>query len=172
MKRLAVFILSALLILSLSACGGADPGEHGTPINNIYLAGPFFNEEEIENIEYAESVLEGRGLTLFSPMRHSVDGEVRTTEWSDKIFEMDRKEIEKTDAVVAIYYGNYSDTGTAWECGYAYAIGKPVILVHVDAANDSSLMLHSSCTTNILLSDLADYDFETLPEYEYEGAMK
>ena len=161
MKRLAVFILSALLILSLSACGGTDPGERGTQIKMIYLAGPCFNEAEIANIEYAEAVLEGRGFTLFSPMRHPVGGEVGTTEWSDKIFEMDKRGIEKTDAVVAVYYGNYSDAGTAWECGYAYAIGKPVILVHVDAANDSSLMLHSSCTTNNFLSDLASYDFKT-----------
>ena len=51
-------------------------------------------------------------------------------------------------------------------------VGKPVILVHVDASNDSNLMLHSSSTTNIYLSDLATYDFERLPEYKYMGAMK
>ncbi|MCR5134362.1 MAG: nucleoside 2-deoxyribosyltransferase [Clostridiales bacterium] len=137
----------------------------------LYISGPFFNDEEIANVEYVESVLDEKGYTYFSPMRHSVGGEVGSQEWAEKIFEMDRDEIMKADAMVTLYYGNYSDTGTAWECGYATAMGIPVILVHVDEANDANLMLHCGSTTNIYLKDLADYDFETLPEYPYEGDM-
>ena len=34
----------------------------------IYLASPFFNDEEIENIERAEQILERRGdIELWSP---------------------------------------------------------------------------------------------------------
>ena len=39
-------------------------------MKRVYLAGPFFNETEVKNIEKTESVLEGRGFDLFSPMRH------------------------------------------------------------------------------------------------------
>ena len=139
----------------------------------IYIAGPFFNIEEMDIITGVEKILEDRGLEFYCPRLHDdLEHEYMSPEWSRATFELDRDAIDRCSLVLAVYHGNYSDTGTAWECGYAYAIGKPVILVHVDAANDSSLMLHSSCTTNILLSDLADYDFETLPEYEYEGAMK
>lgn len=137
----------------------------------VYLAGPFFNETEVANIEYAESVLEKNGFSYFSPMRHDVDEEHGTPEWADKIFEMDRREIEKADFVVAIYYGSYSDTGTAWECGYATAIGKPVILVHAEEDGDSNLMLHSSSATNIYLDELETYDFKNMPSYEYDGEM-
>ena len=84
---------------------------------------------------------------------------------------MSRDEIVKADAMVTLYYGNYSDSGTAWECGYAAAEGIPVILVHVNENSDPNLMLHTGSTTNIYLKDLADYDFETMPVYPYEGDM-
>lgn len=178
-------ILAAILAMSavlLTACGASSSAvgsvppqtaekETGKSIRNIYLAGPFFNDTEIANIEKAEEVLTERGLSFFSPMRHTVDAEPGTTEWADGIFEMDRGEIEKADAVVAMYYGSNSDSGTAWECGYATAIGKPVILVHVNEDGDSNLMMHCGSTTNIFLKDLAAYDFDTMPVYEYEGKM-
>lgn len=137
----------------------------------IYLASPFFNETEIKNIEYAESVFNERGLSYFSPMRHTVDDEPGTNKWAYKLFEMDRSEIDKADVVVALYYGNYGDTGTAWECGYAVANGKPVVLVHIDENESSNLMLHCSCTTNIYLKDLKDFDFKAMPKFEFEGKM-
>ena len=132
----------------------------------ISLAGPFFSEAQIKNVEYAESVLAKRGLDVFSPMRHTVDAQEGTTEWAKGIFELDRSQIEKADAVLALYYGANSDTGTAWECGYACALGKPVILVHVENA-DSNLMMHCGCRANISLQDLKDYDFDTMPRSEY-----
>lgn len=140
-------------------------------IKKIYLAGPFFNEKEIKNVEYAEKVLQEKGLSFFSPMRHSVEAGRGTPEWARMIFEMDRDEIKKADVVVALYYGAYSDTGTAWECGYAAALGIPVVLVHADREAGSNLMMHAGCTTNIDLEDLADYDFDQMPVYEYTGKM-
>ncbi len=138
---------------------------------HIYLAGPFFNDTEIANIRYAESVLTQKGLRFFSPMRHTVDAEPQTTKWARKLFEMDKAEIGKADLVVALYYGSNGDTGTAWECGYAAAIGKPVVLVHINRDHDSNLMMHCGCTTNIYLDELAAYDFETLPVFPYTGKM-
>ena len=138
----------------------------------IYLAGPFFNETEIRNIEYAEKILEQKGIPYFSPMRHEErTEEPGTPAWARKLFEMDRDEIQKADAVLAIYYGNNSDTGTAWECGYAAGIGKPVLLVHVQRDGDSNLMMHCGCQTNLYLDELAALDFEKIPVREYEGKM-
>ena len=138
----------------------------------IYLAGPFFNEAEIQNIEYAEHVLTARGVEIFSPMRHEVRSEEPgSTAWARKIFEMDRKAILEADVMVAMYYGNYSDSGTAWECGYACALGKPVVLVHADPEADANIMMHASARSNLSLRELETYDFETLPAREYRGAM-
>ena len=42
------------------------------------------------------------------------------------------EKIRKADAVMAIVDGPDADSGTSWECGYAYALGKPVYLVRTD----------------------------------------
>ncbi len=118
-------------------------------MKRVYLAGPFFNETEVKNIERAEQILEARGFELFSPMRHEVRTDPGSVQWARDIFEMDRSEIDKADVVVMLYYGVYSDSGTAWECGYAYAKGVPVVVVHVDETADSNLMVHMGCVTNI-----------------------
>ena len=137
----------------------------------IYIAGPFFNETEIKNIEYTEQILTEKDLSFFSPMRHEErDEEPNTPAWARKLFEMDRNAIDDCDAMIVLYYGNYSDTGTAWESGYAYAKGKPVILVHA-GGEDSNLMMHCGCRTNISLEELRSYDFDAMPAYDYNGKM-
>jgi nucleoside 2-deoxyribosyltransferase len=140
-------------------------------IRRVYLAGPFFSEDEVRNIEYAESVLEAEGVDYFSPMHNGVDAQQGTPEWTEKIFLMDVEEIRRADAVVALYYGSSGDTGTAWECGYAAAIGRPVVVVHVNRDGDSNLMMHCGCTTNIYLDELADFDLEAMPVFQYDGKM-
>ncbi len=140
-------------------------------MKHVYIAGPFFNETELKNVEYVESVLTERGFTYFSPVRHEVRSEVGSVEWAHDIFQLDVENLDKADVVVLLYYGVYSDTGTAWECGYAYAKGIPVVVVHVDESADSNLMMHIGCASNIWLSDLPTFDFDALPRYEYEGDM-
>lgn len=106
----------------------------------IYLASPFFNDEELEYVCEAEQVLANKGLDVYSPMRHEDRDEKRTAAWSVKTFMKDVEAINKADAVVMLYHGNYSDSGTAWECGFAYALNKPVIVVHL--GGPSNLMVH------------------------------
>lgn len=81
----------------------------------------------------------------------------------------DKKFIDWADVVVMLYYGGYSDSGTAWECGYAYGTNTPVIVVHL--GEDSNLMVHEGCHSNITLSDLENYDFNMMPAKSYKGKM-
>ena len=137
----------------------------------IYLASPFFNEEELKNVQKAEEILMNRGFQVFSPRLN----EVRTDEntqfalWSKETFMNDKRFIDWADAVVMLYYGGYSDSGTAWECGYAYGTNTPVVVVHL--GDDSNLMVHEGCHSNIRLDDLVTYDFEKMPSLPYNGKM-
>lgn len=137
----------------------------------IYLASPFFNEKELENVKIAEKILTERGFSLFSPRLN----EVRTDEitqqswWSKDTFMNDKKFIDWADVVVMLYYGGYSDSGTAWECGYAYGTNTPVVVVQL--GEDSNLMVHEGCHSNITLEELKTYDFEMLPAKPYKGKM-
>ena len=166
MKRtiIVISIILATITLTLSGCTS-------DARKKVYLASPFFNETESKNVEYVEKILSKKGFSYFSPMRHEAEKEAGTIEWAREVFEVDKKEIDSADIVLALDYGNYGDTGTAWECGYAAGTGKPVILVHTDRDGDSNLMVFCSGVTNIYLDELADYDFDNMPSYDYEGKM-
>lgn len=137
----------------------------------IYLASPFFNETEIENIEKAEKILFDRGFEVFSPRLNEERNEenIGSPAWAMETFMKDKKFIDWADAVVMLYYGAYSDSGTAWECGYAFGTNTPVVVVHL--GEDSNLMIHEGCHTNITLDELKTYDFSKMPYKPYSGKM-
>ena len=137
----------------------------------IYLAGPFFNDEELKNVETAEKILMSRGFDVFSPRLNEIrtDENTKQSWWSKETFMNVKKFIDWADVVVMLYYGGYSDSGTAWECGYAYGTNTPVIVVHL--GEDSNLMVHEGCHSNITLSDLENYDFNMMPAKSYKGKM-
>ena len=139
-------------------------------MTRVYLASPFFNEKEISYVEQVEEILESKGLNVWSPRKHQLDRhESGTQAWSLDIFTNDAKFVRAADVMVTIYHGNESDSGTAFECGMAYACNKPNIVVHV--GEDSNLMVHEGAHANVTLEELKDYDFNELPSIRYEGKM-
>jgi len=140
-------------------------------MKRVYLASPFFNEKEVAKLEQVEAVLAEKGLQVFSPVRNPIDKqvEVGSRQWSIETFMKDIKYIKWSEIVVGIYHGNYSDSGTAWELGYAFATGKPVIVIHV--GENSNLMVHEGAHANITLEELNDYDFNQLASSFYTGDM-
>lgn len=143
----------------------------------IYIASPFFDEAGIEQgyVEEVEKVLEGMGQTYFSPMRsdQNENGKenkaVGSRGWSIHTFTQDIKMIDWCEVVVGIYHGNYSDSGTAFELGYAYATKKPVVLVHV--GSDSNLMCHEGAFANLTMNELYKYNFNQMKPSFYTGRM-
>lgn len=141
----------------------------------IYIASPFFNDFEVMCLERTEKILFGRGFNVFSPRLNEVREKITSTDplWSLETFINDKKFIDWADVVVALYHGCYSDSGTAWECGYAYATSTPIVAVHVgrDKSNGSNLMVHESAHANITLDELEKYDFDKMPPKRYGGIM-
>mgnify|MGYP002624091210 CR=1 FL=1 len=130
----------------------------------IYIASPFFNSVEESFLAQVENVLRSRGFKIFSPREHEIRDK---DDWDRKIFEMDKDALDESNILVACYHGNYSDSGTAWECGYAFARGIPVVAVHT--GSDANVMIHVSAVANISLEELEEYDFENLPPRKFSG---
>ena len=96
-------------------------------MTEIYLAGPLFTlAEQSFNIELAR-FLEGEGFEVFLPQEHEPRSKT-----AKSIFEMDVAALDWADMVVACMDGPDPDSGTAWECGYAYAKGKPIVCFRTD----------------------------------------
>jgi nucleoside deoxyribosyltransferase len=112
----------------------------------VYIAGPFFNDEERDRMIRLKKYLSGKAFQkdfeFFFPMDSVVAkaDQLPNPEWAKKVFESDKDELLKADAVIAIYDKHYSDSGTAWELGYAYGLNIPVKLLCTDLNSDNSLM--------------------------------
>ena len=142
-------------------------------MQKIYLAGPFFNEYEETLVRTVASRLR-ESFDVFVPMEHTAEGDVEVGDaaWGEEIFAIDKRGIEQADFVVALDHGFTSDAGTAWEIGYAYALGKPVYVV--SAKEDDgvrSVMLLNGCTRYFgTPSDLFDFlAGKEVPHYEARG---
>ena len=108
----------------------------------IYLASPLFTEYERNEVKrYAQAYRE-QGYYVYVPMEHQIENawDMPNHEWAKKVFEEDVRAIDESDGVVVLYYGLYSDSGTAWEQGYAYAKGKEVIVINC-GCKEASLMV-------------------------------
>lgn len=143
----------------------------------LYLAGPFFDDEQVNRIERIEKALDANKTVsdYFSPRNSNVnDGaEIGSSQWSKDVFQLDVDEIKKADAVIAIidYVDDNVDSGTAFEIGYAFAIGKPVVLFHEKEAIVNLMLSNGSKSYLTKVSDVESFDFEKMPEYHYEGEV-
>lgn len=138
-------------------------------MKKIYLASPFFNDAEIDRVEKVKKILDSKGLEVFSPKDHqSKHLEFGSMEWRKATFKNDVDHIDWCDCVVAIIsQGNYDDSGTAWELGYAYATGKPVVLVNLTGETINLMIADSLHALITSYDELTDYDFEELKTIPY-----
>lgn len=139
-----------------------------SPLQNdraVYLAGPLFTIAERQFNESLAKELRDLGYAVFLPQ------EEEPREISARaIFEMDVSGIDQSRAIVAILDGPDPDSGTCWECGYAYAKSKPIIAVRTDFRNASdggfapyNLMLSESASQHVHLPSL-QYDLKMAVE--------
>lgn len=98
---------------------------------SVYLASPFFSKTENVFKQKVKNHLERLGYNIIDPQTPTLEHgwELPMHEWGKRTFENDIQAISKADMIVAIDWGMYSDTGTAWEIGYAYGKQIPAIVV-------------------------------------------
>ena len=146
----------------------------------VYLAGPFFSDKQIEKVERLEKALSNNKTvaSFFSPMRcqrpEGLADDIAefTPQWAKVTMENDIKEVEAADIIVAItdFDGQDTDSGTAWELGYAIAQGKPTYLVRFEETVPTNIMLTER--NQAFFTDekqVETYDFLTSPVLPYTG---
>lgn len=104
----------------------------------VYLAGPFFNEEQIERINFVEDLLASLEFDIFSPRQASKIKPGATKQDMIDTFEGNVSHIDDADLVLAVLDGN--DAGTLFECGYAYQ-RVPVLYFNETRDKGPNLML-------------------------------
>lgn len=134
----------------------------------IYLASPFFNEKEIAKYEEVINLLRKDDLDVFVPKEHTIPNgwDLPNHIWAENVFAVDYLAITQCDVVVVLNFGMYSDSGTAWECGVAYALGKKVVNVLCgDNDTEYSLMMLNGTNITITFDDFRNTLFCHILKY-------
>jgi nucleoside 2-deoxyribosyltransferase len=92
----------------------------------IYLAGPLFSTAERSFNSGLARLLRGKGHEVWLPQEFE-----QLTMTSRQIFAKDVEGIDWAEVLVANMDGADPDSGTCWECGYAYR-KIPVVLFRTD----------------------------------------
>lgn len=125
----------------------------------IYLAGPLFTHAELEYNLKLKDMLLNDGFSVFLPQEDAEDAaQERERQNQECIFRKCVEGVDTSDLVVAILDGVDVDSGTAWEIGYAYAKGKPVIGLRTDfrALSDGVVNLMVEMAIDSLARDEAE----------------
>ena len=122
----------------------------------IYLASPLFSHAEVEYNRMLSDLFLKKGFSVFLPQEDAEDSTVeREKQNQETIFRACVTGINSSDIIVAVLDGVDVDSGTAWEIGYAYAKGKPVIGLRTDfrSLSDGIVNLMVEMTVDALARD-------------------
>jgi nucleoside 2-deoxyribosyltransferase len=100
-------------------------------MRTVYLAAPLFSEAELDFNRMLRDEIKSSGFNVFLPQEDSNNVKDRDDRQSI-IFSKNEVAIDKSDIIVAVIDGADVDSGTAWEIGYAYARGKPILGLRTD----------------------------------------
>ncbi len=100
-------------------------------MRTVYLAAPLFSEAELDFNRMLRDEIKSSGFNVFLPQEDSNNVKDRDDRQSI-IFSKNEVAIDKSDIIVAVIDGADVDSGTAWEIGYAYALGKPILGLRTD----------------------------------------
>lgn len=107
-------------------------------MTKIYIAGPLCEKENRQFLEEIDKICREFGFETFLPHRDAglYEGDENKIK---EISKRDLEEIYKCDLIIGILNGICVGAGTAWEMGYAQAIGKKVIGLKTDNPLNKSI---------------------------------
>lgn len=96
----------------------------------FYLAGPWFNENQMKFIHNAEGQAikakkDGAKIKVFMPRIDTPP--IMQKEGTEAVYKVNKKEVKRANIIVALL--EEKDTGTAFELGMAVALNKKIYLV-------------------------------------------
>lgn len=100
-------------------------------MNTVYLAAPLFSEAECDFNRRLRDLIICEGFRVFLPQEDSNNiHDIKNRQ--EIIFNKNLAALDNSDIIVAVIDGADVDSGTAWEIGYAYSKGKPVLGLKTD----------------------------------------
>ena len=122
----------------------------------------------------ALEMLRGKGFDVYAPIEHKMPNawDYPNDEWGLMVFTCDIKAIDRCDVLVILSCGRNSTAGANWEAGYAFGIGKKVIVVEMTDDVMSLMVANGRYATVKGLEGLAQYDWDTMPKTRTKTEQK
>ena len=98
----------------------------------VYLAAPLFSEAERSYNAIVADLLRKKFFDVYLPQDTGDGNPKREKNDLVQIYERNKQALQDADIVIAIIDGADVDSGTAWEVGYATALGIQVIALRTD----------------------------------------
>lgn len=140
----------------------------------IYLASSL-QKDRRDEMKSAKEILISKGHEVYNPVEHKVhnDWDYPNPEWGLMVFQSDLIAIKEADAVVVLSHGREESTaGVDWEAGFAFGIGKKVIVVEMTDLPMSLMVANGRYATVKGLSGLLKYDWENMPPCRTDTEQK
>ena len=142
----------------------------------IYLATTFGDKTSdfrINAMSVARILRINCGHEVYCPWEHEIPHawDYPNNEWALMVFTNDVTAIKEADVVVMLSYGRMGNAaGSNWEAGYAFGIGKRVVVIEMAENAVMSLMVANGRYATIPFDDEAIqnyfmYEYEDMPEY-------
>lgn len=133
-------------------------------MKKIYLSCSL-SPDKRSDMKSAVKILRTAGFEVYDPSEHIIEHawEYPNNEWGLMVFQADIQAIQECDYVVMLSYGRISTAGCNWEAGYAFGIGKKIIVVEMTNEPMSLLVANGRYATVLGIQGLYDYDWETMP---------
>lgn len=120
----------------------------------VYFAAPLFTQAEwLWNLHLAETLRE-LNLEVTLPQTKAqpmLNGDEVFN--ARQLFQANTSGIDAADVVLAILDHADPDSGTAWECGYAYKAGRPIVGLRTDIRRTGD---DPDASVNLMLSQCCD----------------
>ena len=110
--------------------------------NLVYLAAPFFNDEQRGVCAELELWCQTEGRPMYAPRLACLLPQPSTPQQRRACFEADISMAGACDLMLARV--DDFDSGTMWEVGYGYALGKPIVMYSTVPGRGLNLMLAQS----------------------------
>lgn len=132
-----------------------------------YLAAPFFNQNEryiyARVIDYLRNA---EHLDLYVPQEHTVEDawNLSNSAWAWEVFKEDVRALDEAKVVYVLNFGMYSDSGTAWEAGYAYAKGKRIVNILVNQKDNVYSIMMINGANRLVNVEFDDVELEEVEQ--------
>jgi nucleoside 2-deoxyribosyltransferase len=132
-----------------------------------YLAAPFFSQNEryiyARVIDYLRNA---EHLDLYVPMEHTVEDawNLSNSAWAWEVFKEDVRALDEANVVYVLNFGMYSDSGTAWEAGYAYAKSKRIVNILVNQKDNVYSLMMINGANRLVNVEFNDVELEEVEQ--------